>query len=616
MLEPESNALLGIDLSARLFGADQGSPLETEVSNLEQRIVATNVSDGLRLTPIPLSRVIEISYISSDREMSAQIANAFANQYIRDQLQVRLSTTRAATNWLASRVEELRVRVQEAELAVAAARTKQSNEAGQSLEITRQQLAALINTYSDIENASMTAQADYMRLRTSLEDGSDLGTVPEFNNSEMLSGLAIREMNLRNHYTKIAESLPQDHYSLAEINEALRNLETMQKQEAARIVEVARTRWLSLDEQTRRIQSAIRDLDRKTLQQAEDELNIRQLEREADASRRLYETFLERLNDASEQVTLESADARILTFAEPPLNTYSQPTKYAVTVAFIAGLMIGTVLVYLRVRFSNTFRSVDEVEKITGADVIGMTPAQKKQDDPAKVFREFSKRPNSRFAEAIHGLRTSILLKGGKTPPKVVLFTSSHSGEGKSLLAALTALSAFRINQKTVIVDCDLLNPNQVKILNGGLVDQKIKSVADTATPFESIRVDHETGLHVLAPDGIQVHNGTSTADILSSQNFSDLITRLRDTYDLVVLDAPPSLIAVDARVLSKFADSIVYVTKWNKTARDAVLAGLRSFELIGAPVSGVVLSMVKIMKTPNRRASNYGSNDFGNLWA
>lgn len=583
-------------------GDPRPKALDAGIPDLQRRIVAMNVSAGLQLAPIPLSRVIEISYISYDPVTSALVANAFARQYIHDQLHVRLSTTRAATDWLAGRVDELQGRVQKAEKAVAVAQSAQSLEAGQSLPITKQELEALIGTYSETKNAARSALADYERLKAALKNKTDPGSVPEFRAFEPLASLLARENELRIQHANLVDALPPDHFAIPEIEASLRQLDEQQEQEAVRIVEIARTRWDSLNRQTDMIQSAIRDLDRKVLQQSQDQLAIRQLEREAEASRTVYETFIRRLNEASEQVTLESADARILTLAEPPLEAFSQPKKYALTISILGGILISMVLVFLRERLNNTFRSADEIIKITGMNLLGTMPVLG-GGKPAEVFRKFATQPNSHTAEAIHGLRTSILLTRDAKPPKVVLFTSSYPDEGKSMLAALTALTSFRINKKTVIVDCDMRRPKLYQILGDALDKQNIVSVLNgTIALDKAIRKDPATGLHVLAANADQIRYDGSAVDILSSPGFSQLIDILRNAYDLVILDSPPSLLAVDTKILSKYVDTVVYVAKWNKTSRDAVLTGLQDLEATGAPVAGVVLSMAG-----NVQVTSYG---------
>lgn len=586
-------------------GADEAEGIAgEEIEDLERRIVALNVSEGLRLAPIPASRVIEISFISADPITSAEVANAFARQYIRDQLHVRLSTTRAATDWLAGRVDELRDRVQKAEKAVAVAQSAQSLEAGQSLQITKRELEALIGTYSETKNAARSALADYQRVQAALETGTDPGSVPEFRDAAPFADLLARENNLRLQQADLAAALPADHFALREIAASIRQLAAQQQQEMARIVESARTRWQSLDRQTGVIQAAIRDLDRKVLQQSQDELAIRQLEREAEASRSVYETFIRRLNEASEQVKLESADARILTLAEPPLDAFSEPKKYALTVSILGGLLLSVVLVFLRERLNNTFRTADEIQKYTGVDLLGTMPMVG-GGKPAEILRRFATDPNSHIAESIHGLRTSILLTRDTDPPKVVLFTSSYPEEGKSLLAALTALASFRINKKTIIVDCDLRRPKLHQFLGEAQDNQNIVAVLEgTSTLEKAIRKDPVTGLHVLAANAEQIRHDSSAVDILSSPIFAKMIDVLRNTYDLVILDSPPTLLAVDTKILSRYADSVVYAVRWNKTPRDAVLNGLQNLEAASAPLAGVVLTMAS-----NVQVTRYGAD-------
>ena len=613
----EQSGLSVVEATLRSFLPDEREENENkpEILDLQRRIVAMNVAQGLQLTPIPSSRVIEISFVSFDRRTSALVANAFAEQYIHDQLEVRLSTTRAATDWLSGRVDELRVRVQDAERAVGAARSKQSDEAGQSLEITRQQLEAIIDTYSETESAARSALADYERLTIALESEVDFGTVPEFRESELLTNFSLQEINLRNQYNDLIRSLPLGHFAILEIENSLSNLKDLQRKEASRIVEVSRTKWRSLERQTSNIQSEIRVLDRKVLQQAQDELNIRQLEREADAARRVYETFLERLNTASEQVKLESADARILTFAEPPLYTNSQPEKYAFVVSFIGGVLASIILVYLRAKLRNTFISGDEVKSVTGNDLIGMTPWLKIKGNSLKIIQDFFDHSNPHLTESVHEMRANVLLGGGSKRPRVVLFTSSFQGEGKSVLAALTAVSSHRINGRTVIVDCDFRRPRVAKILNMGAEKRSVIQVLNGKIPLEkAIRKEPISGLHVLDGKIDQSDRGSSVVELLSSRGFSNMIDTLRETYDLVILNAPPALLAVDTKILSEYADSVVYVVKWNKTSRDAVEAGLRSLETIGAPISGVVLTMVRRMKSGGRRSDQYPFSDYDSV--
>jgi polysaccharide biosynthesis transport protein len=134
------------------------------VADRERQTVNRIVLSRLELEPVLNSRVIDISFVSGNPATAMRVANRFAEQYIVDQLEARLEATRAATDWLSVRVEELEDRVQVAEDAVERARAELAGEAGASLEITREQLQALNAALSTTRNAATTARSTYERL--------------------------------------------------------------------------------------------------------------------------------------------------------------------------------------------------------------------------------------------------------------------------------------------------------------------------------------------------------------------------------------------------------------------------------------------------------------------
>lgn len=132
--------------------------------------------ENLTLTPVDGSRVIEISFLADGPKTAADVVNVIANKYIVDQLQAKLEMTRPATEWLSERVDELRQRVQDSEEAVETLRTDLSLEAGQSLEITQQQLADLNKSLSEARNRTAEIEGRYLRLTDALDAGQDLST--------------------------------------------------------------------------------------------------------------------------------------------------------------------------------------------------------------------------------------------------------------------------------------------------------------------------------------------------------------------------------------------------------------------------------------------------------
>jgi polysaccharide biosynthesis transport protein len=584
-------------------------PDPVEVAELERRIVIQNVLRRLSIEPVPNSRVIEIAVFSGNPRTAADVANAFAEQYIVDQLDARLEATRAATDWLSGRVEELRDRVQIAEEAVESARAAQSFEAGQSLEITQQQLQALNATLSVARNETRTAEATFQRLNAALDDEAEYGSIPEFRTSPVIDRFRTQRTELLAQRAGLLGSVSEEHPAVQRVDTLLAQASQNMRDEAEQIVEAARLGWDSLRQEEADIQADVRALETLALEQSRDQVTIRQLEREAEASRILYQNFLARLQETSEQERLEEPDARILTRAEPPLAPQTQRQNRTMAVALIAGAVAGIGLIFLLDKLNNTFRSAPQLEQMTGETVLGVLPMVGRRVRRKTVLQRFREKPKSGLAEAVRSLRTSILFSNVDTPPKVVMFTSSVPREGKSTTATLVALTSRQMGRSAIIVDCDLRLPAIADLL--GNTDDRpglLSAIEGTVPLAEAIHRDEESGLHVLMTKPSEPRSTVNAADILSSRRFDDLIAELKATYDLVILDTPPTLAVADPRILSAHADVVVYVVRWDHTPRGAVLEGLKELRTINAPVAGVVLSLVNEAKAARYAYEGYSS--------
>jgi succinoglycan biosynthesis transport protein ExoP len=240
---------------------------------------------------------------------------------------------------------------------------------------------------------------------------------------------------------------------------------------------------------------------------------------------------------------------------------------------------------------------------------LGVIPVVGKRLRRKTVLQRFREKPKSGLAEAVRSLRTSILFSNVDMPPKVVMFTSSVPREGKSTTATLVAMTSRQMGKSAIIVDCDLRLPALADLLGTKSEGPGLLSAIEgTATLEEAIHRDEESGLHVLMTKPSEPRSTVNAADILSSKRFDDMIEELKRTYDLVILDTPPTLAVADPRILSSHADVVVYVVRWDHTPRGAVAEGLKELRTINAPIGGVVLSMLNESKATRYAYEGYNS--------
>ena len=592
-------------------------PADPELQRIEREkrlrvAIIRNVTGGLGLSPVGSSRVLNISYVSTNPRTAASIANAVANQYIVDQLEAKLEATQAATSWLSVRVEELRVRVEDAENQVETARSALAEEQGQSLDITQQQLGAL-NT-SLVAARSDTAQilSDYNRLKDALEDPGTLDTISEFRNSPVIAAIRKQETELASQIVTLNATVSEDNPSL---QLAKRQLDEVRKQiqeqvliEAQKIVAATGNDLEAARERENALVAEVRALERKAFSQSAGEISLRQLEREAQASRVLYENFLGRLQETNAQEDLQAADARILSPAEIPLFAQSQQQRRTMLLTMFLGGAIGVGIVFLLNFLNNTFRSPHQLEEVSGETVLGTLPSIGARMKRPAILEHLRNKPNSSLAESIRNLRTSILLSNVDKPPKVVMFTSSVPREGKTTSAMLMATTSRQMGKSAIIVDCDLRLPALANMVQDADKQQPgLMAVIEGSTPIsDAIYEDPNTGLHVLMTQKGERESSINAADVLSSKRFQQLIEGLSNAYDLVILDAPPALIVTDARILAKLVDTVVYAVRWDKTPRGAVLEGLKEMRSVDAPIAGLVMTLVN-----EARATKYSYDGY-----
>jgi capsular exopolysaccharide synthesis family protein len=335
-------------------------------------------------------------------------------------------------------------------------------------------------------------------------------------------------------------------------------------------------------------------------------MRISRLEREAQAARVIYETFLSRLQETREQANLQTPDASFLTRASIPSSADARSRLFVAGVGGAAGIAAGIALVFLLERLNNTFRNPDAIRTATGVPVLASIPVAGRRKPPRRLIRQALRVPNSAFAESVRNLRTSLLFSDIENPPRAIMFASSLPGEGKTATALLMAVLSRQMGRSTVIVDCDLRRRTLAREFAGAEMGRGLAAVLEGKVPLDqAIWADFESGVHVLALEA-EGEAPRNPADLLSSDRFSSVVDELKSRYDLVVFDTPPVLAVTDARLVAQAADAIVYLVAWNRTPQSAVSHGLRELASVNTRIAGMALTLVS-----DAQAARYMKNNF-----
>jgi succinoglycan biosynthesis transport protein ExoP len=287
---------------------------------------------------------------------------------------------------------------------------------------------------------------------------------------------------------------------------------------------------------------------------------------------------------------LQSGSALRISLVEPAL-TPSEPirprTNLNVTIGILAGLVFGVGLAFLRGFFDRSLKSPEELEAAAGAPVVGAIPPFKVAAEPLPV----AKQPRTAVAEAFRKLRTNFAFLAVDRSSVCCVLTSPSAADGKSTVAANLAIALAQSGQRVAVVDADLRKPTLHKLFR---LSQR---VGTTTILLDQANV-HDALQH-LGPNLPAVLTAgqlpPNPSELLGSQRMADLLTELRQAYDVVLIDCPPILPVTDPMTVSQFADGVLLVGRAGATTKDQVVATRAACRKAGATIFGTVLNATTV---------------------
>lgn len=200
---------------------------------------------------------------------------------------------------------------------------------------------------------------------------------------------------------------------------------------------------------------------------------------------------------------------------------------------------------------------------------------------------EIINRPKSVISEQIRTLRTNILFTSADVKIKKMLVTSSEQGEGKSTISANLAASFAQAGYRTLLVDADLRKPTQHKIFEQMNVKGLSNLIAGQVLLEETINPNVLPGLDLLTSGPVP----PNPAELLGSLAMEDLLIKLSEMYDLVLLDTPPVLAVADSQILGNLVDGSLLVVNSKLTHRDKVVDAKNQMDKSSSKTLGIVLN-------------------------
>ncbi|WP_024278745.1 Wzz/FepE/Etk N-terminal domain-containing protein [Xanthobacter sp. 126] len=593
----------------------------TPMSDYElERTQVIDFGKRLRVKRVGLSYVISIDYRATNAVQAADVANQLAEAYIVDQLEAKYQATRRASVWLQDRIAELRDQALAADRAVQDFKAKNNIIDTQRGLISDQQLSELNTQLITARTAVAEAKARYERVNSIIKQGGVTGTsdevVSDVLNNQVISLLRTQYLDAVKREADWSKRYGPDHIAVVNLNNEIKGLQRSLFTELSRIAETYKSDYEIARAREASLSSSLEQLMVQAKLTGQAQVELRELESNAQSYRALYDNFLQRFMQATQQQSFPITEARLITDASTPLRASSPRTTLIVAGGLFIGLLAGFGVGMWRERMNRTFRLPADVERYLGLDCLGVLPllpssvatpvpaGQSAFDSSTGIMRQVTSDPFSRFSETLRSVKVAADVSIHSRAVKVIGIISTLPKEGKSTVSANFAQLIAHSGQRCVLIDGDLRNPTLTRRLAPGRSVGLLDLVFGKATLEEVSIVDRMTGLRFIPAvvPGDIVH----TNEILASEQMSAVLDALKRDVDYIVIDFPPLAPVVDVLASTHIVDGYVYVLDWGSSNRDLVMNTLQNAHAVYEKVLGCLLNKADLKAL--RSLEDYGS--------
>lgn len=615
-------------------------PAGTPVSEEEARIgkAAALLEQKIAAERVGRSFVIEVAFGANDPALAGAITRAYAKAYLDDQLEANFDATQQATVWLQGRLDDLRESSQAAAREVERFRAEHGLTAARGELLSEQQLSDLNSQLILAQAETANARARYEQFKAIVDGGQEnavlAANVPaEQSRSAVINDMKTRYLNISKRAQDIAERFGGDHAQVVALRRELSELGGQIYRELQQLTEAYKNEYEVALSRENSLRASVGDMAGSSSEAGQALVQLRELEQKAAALSTLYQSYLARYQEASQQRSFPIAEARVISEAVDPVAPSSPRKSMVLGLSLVLGLFAGGAIGAFQEFRERFFRTGEDVRQALDLKFLGFLPiianaalARRPKtepkttapDDPLldgtapavtpRILRFAIDAPMSAFAETLRNARIACDVVLQRSPCKVIGFVSVLPGEGKTTAAANFAGLVAASGARTLLIDGDIRNPGLSRGLSltsqGGLVEA---IVGEQRWP-SVVKVDRSTRLAILP--AIVRGRLSHTSELLSSAGMRDLIEEARKTFHYIIVDLPPLGPVVDAKAFEPLADGFVMVTEWGATPRRLVRAALQAEPQIAAKTLGMVLNKTD-MKQLSRYASIGGAEEY-----
>jgi succinoglycan biosynthesis transport protein ExoP len=544
---------------------------------------------GLNISQVGKTPLVDISFTSEDPVVAAAVANAVADLYIDYQLEEKFRATRRMVDGLNDRLADLRLRVEASERAVIEFRDEMLDNDISGQERFEQQIQELSKRLVAVSSERAELDAELSEIDTMIGTQGSLSALGVLD-SEIMGELQQQRADLLLRRNQLVTRFGEDSPRIADIDVEVARVEEALGQEVARLREELASRTAVAAAREGSIRDQLRDLERRYLALSEELIRLSQLERESEASKLVYETFLTTFTQTSEAAGLQEADAQVVAYANPPKGPSAPNKKVSTLLGLVAGLFLGVALVLVRALRDQSIDSVEKMRRLLGGvPVVATIPAKRGFFTRGSPLEAIGDESNLPLEEAARTLRNTLMLRRTTVGWKIAVISALPS-EGKTTTSLLLAHAAVKAGKSCVVVETDLRRSSITRVLHQAPHPDLVDVLEEKVELHEALRRDAITGAYILpAQPGV-----ADPAGLLLSERMQELIRTLEKHFDIIVFDTAPLLSVTDALPVASYSDDVVLAVRWRRNSVKNLWACLTMLREANVSLTCAVMTMAK----------------------
>ncbi len=575
---------------------DNGDESSQKIPPTKAEILEAVIRAGINVTPLSNSRVVQLSFWSSNPAVAAKIVNSVAQAYIDELMEMQMQVSGYSIGWMTKKAEVQRKKLEESEQALHNYKKKHD------IITIEDRLAVLPERLSDLSRSLTQAETRKKELASLYEQikntpKNQLETISNLMNDASMAPLNQAILAAGQKISELSKKYGPKHPRMIAANNELAALKAKKKQELDKAVMAIQHEYQLAQSHEKGLKERLDQTKFQTAQLGEKSIQLKILKRKVETNRFLYDALVKTMKERGITEQNQSVNVWVIEKAKIPEYPASPRKKRNILLGIILGLFGGIGVAFFLEYLDNTIKTPEDVEEKLNMPVIAAIDKQKMAPGQS-VASLVIENPSSLVAENFKALRTSLFLSSAETPPKIIMVTSMTPGEGKSSISTGLAAVIAQAGKKVLIVDADMRRPTIHKVFSldhtTGL-SSFLAGVEDISrTQLIHRSVASTKTLDVMTAGPIP----PNPSELLSSYKLRKFIQKASVIYDIVIIDTPPVGSVADPLIISPYVDKALIVSWTGKTTYELLGKGLRQLKDVSAPVSGIVLNRFSAKKT------------------